>query len=55
MADQTMDMDDHCKFPIFVRYVDSDCHEIQEEFLGMVEVVRSKGAEALCSKICNVL
>ena len=28
---------------------------MQEEFLGMVGFVGSKGAEALCAKNCNVL
>ena len=55
MADETSDMGDRCELAIFVRYIDSDLHEIKEEFLGMVEVVGSKGAEALCMKICNVL
>ena len=40
---------------IFVRYVDSDTHKISEEFLGMVEVIGSKGAEALFNLICKVL
>ena len=55
MADETTDMGYHCKLAIFVRYIDSDRHAIKEEFLGMVEIVGSKGAEALCAKICNVL
>ena len=32
---------------------DSNC--VKEEFLGLVEVVGSKGAEALCRRICEVL
>ena len=55
MVDETMDMGDRFELAIFVRYIDSDSHEIQEEFLGMVEIVGSKGAEALCAKICNFL
>ena len=56
MADETMDMGDCCELAIFVRYIDSDHHEMQEEFLGMIEIVgSSKSAEALCAKICNVL
>ena len=35
--------------------MDSDCHQVKEEFLGVVEVVGSKGAEALCQIICKVL
>ena len=48
MANETTDIGDHCKLAIFVRYIDSDCHEMQEEFLGVVEIVGSKSAEALC-------
>ena len=55
MADETTDMGDRGELPIFVRYIDSDRHEMQEEFLGMVEIVGSKCAEALSAKICNVL
>ena len=53
MIAKATDMDVCCELAIFARYVDSDYHEIQEEFLAMVEVVGSKGAEALCAKICN--
>ena len=38
-----------------MRYIDSDCHEVREELLGLVKVVGSKGAEVLCTKIFNVL
>ena len=38
-----------------MRYIDSDCHEVREELLGLVEVVGNKGAQALCTKIFNVL
>ena len=38
-----------------MRYIDSDCHEVREELLGLVEVVGSKGAEAFCTKIFNAL
>ena len=54
MDDVTTDMGDCCELAIFVRYIDSDRHEMQEEFLGMFEIVLSKDAEALCV-ICNVL
>ena len=55
MGNKITDMGDCYKLAIFLRYLDSDCHEIQQEFAGMVEVAGSKGAEALCAKICNVL
>ena len=54
MANETTDMGDHCKLAIFARYIDSDLHEMQEEFLGIVEIVGSKHAKALWAKICNV-
>ena len=47
MASETMDMGDCCEL--------ADRHEMQEEFLGMVKIVGSKSAEALCANICNVL
>ena len=45
----------HFTLLIFARYVDSNKHSITEEFLGLVEIVGSKGAAALCKKICKVL
>ena len=47
MADETTNIGDCCKLAIYFKHIDSDPHEIQEEFLGMVEVIGSKGAEAL--------
>ena len=35
--------------------MDSDCHQVKKKFLGVVEVVGSKGAKALCQIICEVL
>ena len=55
MANETTDMADRAELSIFIRYVDSDSHEVKEEFLGLVEVVGSKGAEALFKLICEVL
>ena len=55
MSDETMDIADQAELAIFVCYVDSDKHSITEEFLGFVDIVGSKGAEALCEKICEVL
>ena len=54
MADETTDMTD-AALSIFIRYVDFDSHEVKEEFLGLVEVVGSKGTEALFKLICEVL
>ena len=55
MTDETTDISDRAELSIFVRYVDSDTHKISEEFLGMVEVIGSKRAEALFNLICKVL
>ena len=43
VATETTDLGDCCELAIFVRYVDSDLHELEEKCLGMVEVVGSKG------------
>ena len=55
LADETTDITDRAELAIFIHYVDSDCHQVKEEFLGVVEVVGSKGAKALCQIICKVL
>ena len=55
MTDETTDISDRAKLTIFVRYVNSDSHQVTEEFLGLVEVYGRKGAEALFNLICNVL
>jgi len=55
LADETTDMADRAVMSIFIRYIDSDTHKIKEEFLGLVEVVGSKGSENLCRIISEVL
>ena len=55
MTDETTDISDRAELAIFVRYVDSDNHQVTEEFLGLVEVYGSKGAEALFNLISEVL
>ena len=55
MADETTNISGQAELSIFVYYVDSDIHKINEEFLGMVEVIDSKGAKALFILICEVL
>ena len=47
ITDETTNMDDRCQLVIFVRYTDSEHQEMEQEFLGMVEIVGSKGVEAL--------
>ena len=55
MADETTDVADWAELTIFVCYVDSNMHSLTEELLGLIEIVRSKSAEVLCEKICEVL
>ena len=55
MANETTNTADRVEFSIFMRYVDSDSHEVKEDFLGLVEVVGSKRVEALFKLICEVL
>ena len=55
MADETTDIADRAQLSIFIRYVDAHSNLINEKFIGIVEVIGSKGAEALCDKICEVL
>ena len=43
ITDETTDLSDHAELSIFVCYADSDTHKINEEFLGMVEVIGSNG------------
>ena len=40
---------------IFIRYVNSDTQQGKEEYLGLPQIVGSKGAKILCTKICKVL
>ena len=40
---------------IFLHYVNLDSHQVTEEFLGLVEIYGSKGAEALFNLTCDVL
>ena len=55
MADETTDIADRAQLSIFIRYIDADDHTVKEEYLGLTEVVGSKGAEALLEKICDFL
>ena len=55
LADKTTDMADRAVLSVFLCYLNSDKHFVKEEFLGLVEVVGSKGVEALCQLVCEVL
>ena len=55
LADETAAMADRAVLSVFLRYSNSDSHLVKEEFLGLVEVVGGKGAEALCRFIFEVL
>ena len=45
MANETTDMADRAELSIFIQYVDSDRQKVNEEFLGLVEVIGTKGAK----------
>ena len=55
MTDETPNISDRAELSIFVRYVDSDTHKTNEEFLSRVEIIGSKGVEVLYILICEVL
>ena len=40
---------------MYIRYLHSFNNQVKEVYLGLVEIQDSKGAEALCQKICEVL
>lgn len=47
-------MADRAAKSTFIRYANSDTQKVNEKYLGLVEIVGSKGAETLCTKICEV-
>lgn len=53
LADESFDMADRTELRIFVRYVNSDIIVVQE-FIGLTEVVGSKGVQHLCGIIKKV-
>ena len=53
LADESFDMADRTELRIFVRYVNCDIIVVQE-FIGLTEVVGSKGAQHLCGIIKKV-
>ena len=55
LADETTDTADRDGMSIFIRYVNSDTQKVKGEYLGLAEMVGSKGTEALCTKNCEVL
>ena len=46
MTDEKTNIPDRAELAMFVPYIDSESHQVTEEFLGLVEVYGSKGAEA---------
>ena len=54
-ADKTTDIADRAQLSIFIRYIDAGYHKVKEKFLGLVEVIGSKGAETLFNKLRDVL
>ena len=55
LADKTTEIADRVVLSIFIRYLNSDTHKVKEEYLGLVEIIGSKGAGTFCQKICDVL
>ena len=54
LADESTDMADRAVLSVYIRYVDPVNNQVKEVYLGLVEIQDSKGAEALCQKICEV-
>ena len=54
-VDKTTDMADRAVLSVYIHYVDPVNNQFKEVYLGLVEMRHSKGAEALCQKICEVL
>nr|QHF16602.1 opsin [Hydra vulgaris] len=50
LADETSDVADKTVFSVFIRYVDSDSHTIEEMFLGLVQVIGRKDAQIYVNK-----
>ena len=55
LADKTTDMANRALLSVYIRYLHSFNNQVKEVYLGLVEIQDSKGAEALCQKICEVL
>ena len=55
VADETTDMADRSVLSTYICYVDPVNNQVKEVYLGLAEIPDSKGAEALCQKICEVL
>ena len=55
LADDTTDTADRIGMSSFIRYFNFDTQKVKEEYLGFVETVMNKGAEALYTNICEVL
>ena len=42
MADETIDFSDRAELATFIRYIESDSHDVKEEFLGLVQIIGIK-------------
>ena len=51
LVDETTETANRDGMSIFIRYVNSDTRKVNEEHLDLIEILGSKGAEALCKKI----
>ena len=55
LADESMDTGDRSQMAVFIRFVNVTSHKVQERFLGVVKLAKSKKAEDLHDIIMKLL
>ena len=55
LADESMDTGDCSQMAVFIRFVNVTSHKVQERFLGVVQLAKSKKAEELHDIIMKLL
>ena len=55
LADESMDGRDRSQIAVFIRFVNVTSHKVQERFLGVVQLAKSKKAEELHDIIMKLL
>ena len=55
LADESMDTGDRSQVTVFIRFVNVTSHKVQERFLGVVKLAKSKKAEDLHDIIMKLL
>ena len=53
-ADEITDFSDQAELVTFVRYTDSDFHDVKEEFSGLVQIKGNTGAAKICEKTIEI-